>query len=96
MTPDQFSQLMDLLEQMVNKQYTLTGAADWELLVLLGGMLTAAIAAMWIDLKGTIKDNRGELREELLKHVVNDERDHERIWSAMKDCQSDCCPREKK
>jgi len=96
MTPDQFAQLMDLLEKMVSKQYTLTGAADWEILVILGGMLAAAIAAMWVDLKGTIKDNRGELRDELMKHMVNDERDHEKIWMAMKDCQSDCCPREKK
>lgn len=96
MTPDQFAQLMTLLEKIVSRQYTITGAADWPILVAIGAVLISMGAFMWVDLKNTIKDNRGESRDELKKHIDDDEKDHEKLWKAFSDCQSDCCPREKK
>ena len=96
MTPDQFARLLDLLEKMAAHQYTLTNASDWPLLVWMGGFLITALAAMWIDLKATIKEHRSEWRVELDKHKLESEKAVEQVWTAMKDCQGDCCPREKK
>jgi len=92
MTPEQFARLLDLLEQMGERQYTITGAADWPILVTIGGILIAAIGFMWIDLKSTIKENRGEWRDELEKHRVENEKGHDLIWQSIKDCKDDCCP----
>ena len=101
MNPDQVQQLLASLakiagELSVRQQYTLTGAADWPILIVIGGILISLAAFMWVDLKSTIREHRGELREELTKHINDDERDHEKIWKAFGDCQSDCCPRDKR
>lgn len=81
MTPDQFQQLLLVLQKIADKPYTLTGAADWPMLMALGAMISALIGAMWIDLRGNNKDNKDE---------------HGKLWKAMADCQDDCCPRGKR
>ena len=101
MNPDQVQQLLASLAKIAEglstqQQYTITGAVDYPILVAIGSILVALAAFMWVDLRNTIKDNRGELREELTKHINDDERDHEKIWKAFGDCQSDCCPRDKR
>lgn len=78
MTPDQFQQLLLVLQKIADKPYTLTGAADWPMLMALGAMISALIGAMWIDLRGQSKENKDE---------------HRSLWRAMSDCQEDCCPR---
>lgn len=78
MTPDQFQQLLSVLQKIADKQYTLTGAADWPMLVAMGGLITGLIGFMWLDLRGKLVDNKTE---------------HEKLWRAMADCQDDCCPR---
>lgn len=96
MTPEQFAQLMALLEKLADRQYTITGAADWEILIIVMGVLASLVGFMWMDLRTTIKDNRGEWREELDRHKHESEKAVEQVWTAIKDCQGDCCPREKK
>lgn len=85
MTPDQFTQLLTLLEKIASRQYTITGASDWPILLVIGGITLALIGAMWTDLRNNIKEQKTENKEERTL-----------IWRAMKDCQDDCCPRSKK
>jgi hypothetical protein len=92
MTPEQFKQLLDLLEKMANRTYTLTGAADYPILVVCCSVFIGFVAFIWMDLKNTIKENKGEWREELDKHRDENDKGHDLLWSAMKDCKADCCP----
>lgn len=78
MTTDQFNQLLIVLQKIADKQYTLTGAADWPMLVAMAGLVSVLIGCMWFDLRGGMKENRSE---------------HDKMWKAMADCQDDCCPR---
>jgi hypothetical protein len=96
MTPEQFNQLLELLEKMADRTYTLTGAADYPILLALCSVFLALGAFMWVDLKNTIKENKSEWRDELDKHREDNERGHDLIWSAMKDCKADCCPARRK
>ena len=86
MSPEQVQQIIAALKDIASgpKGYTLTGAADWPLLVIVGAGLVVLLGMMWADLRANIKDNRTEWKSE-----VNT------IWAAMKDCQDDCCPRKK-
>lgn len=85
MNPDQFKDLITVLREIADKQYSLTGASDWPMLVFLVGIIIALIALMWRDLGAKISGDKADNKA-----------DHEKIWSAMKDCQDDCCPRGKK
>lgn len=87
MTPEQIQQLIVALKEIATgpKSYTLTGAADWPLLVIVGGAVVALICFMWADLRSSIKDGRTEWKTEV-----------DRVWQAMRECQDDCCPRGKK
>ena len=92
MTPDQVAQLLAMLEKMASRSYTITGAADWQILVVIGAVLMAAIGLMWNDLKVTIKDNRSDWKEELRCHKDEGAKDIDTLWEAIRSCQSDCCP----
>jgi hypothetical protein len=91
----QFEKLLDLLEDLSTRQWTLTSATDWPLLIVIGSLLVGVLVFIWADLKATIREHRGEWREELDRHKVESERAVAQVWTAIKDCQSDCCPREK-
>jgi hypothetical protein len=95
MSPDQFVQLLTVINRLTGQQYTITGAADWPILAAIGGILLLAIAAMWADLKATIKEYRTEWRSELSAVKSENDKDHDIIWDAIRDCQNDCCPRKK-
>jgi hypothetical protein len=82
MTPDQFNQLLQVLERIASKQYTITGAADWPILLVLGGLLVSVLGFMWHDLRGQLKD-----------HKDDNEKDIDLIWEQQRRCQEDCCPR---
>lgn len=96
MTPEQFARLLDLIEKVADRQYTITGAADWQILVIIGGILVTLLGFMWVDLRTTIKEHRGEWRVEMDKHKAESEKAIDQVWDAIHSCQSDCCPREKK
>lgn len=95
MTPEQFQKLLELIERLISKQYTITGAADWPIIVVLGGGLVALIVYMWIDLRSVVKDNRADWRSELAEHKQANEKEFDLLWKAQHDCQSECCPRKK-
>ena len=101
MNPEQVEKLLSTLDAIAKgiampNQYTITGAADWQILVTLGGalgtILLAAIAFMWVDLRSVVKDNRGEWKEALDKHKIEADREAGMLWNAMRDCKADCCP----
>ena len=84
MTPEQFTQLLALIDKIANHQFTIAGAADWPILATLGSGFFIVLAFMWRDLKATIKEGKSEWKGET-----------EKLWQAMSDCQHDCCPRKK-
>ena len=84
MTDQQFSELLAILRQIASQQYTITGAADWPILVALGGVILGLIAFMWVDLKSTIKGDKNDLSKDI-----------DNLWQAHRDCQAECCPRKK-
>jgi len=96
MNPEQFTQLLSLLEKLASRQFTIASAADWPILATVGGALVAVIAFMWMELRSVIKDHRGEWRDELEKHREENEKDIKIIWDAYRDCQHECCPRRSK
>lgn len=95
MTTEQFAKLIEAISQLSSKSYTLTSAADWPILVTVGGILFTMIVMMWTDLKNTIKDHRGEWQHAIDRHTAENEKEIKIIWDAMRECQSDCCPRKK-
>ena len=95
MNPEQFSQFLAVFSKLVDRPYTLTGAADWPILAAMATVLVTVIAWMWIDLKATIRDGRSEWKTELATFKTEHDKEHDRLWQAHRDCQIDCCPRGK-
>lgn len=92
MTQDQIVELLTLLEKIATRPYTITGAADWQILVVISGVLACVIGLMWTDLKATIKENKSDWKEELRTHKEEGDKNINNLWDAMRKCQSDCCP----
>ena len=88
MTPEQFAQLLSVLKEIADKQYTITGAADWTMMVsmvgMFGGIMLLIIGGSIGHILSTIANDRRENRE-----------DHAAIRQERKDCEDDCCPRGK-
>lgn len=93
MTPDQIAKLLEVLERIASRQYTLTGASDWPILMAVGGVLVALIGLMWSDLRSSIKEYRTDWKSELAVHKRESKEELDLVWSALRDCQNDCCPR---
>jgi hypothetical protein len=91
MTPEQFERLIKLIEKMSSPSYTITGAQDWPILVVVGAILLAAIALMWADLKSLIKDNKIEWKDQLTAHVKENTNDLDDTWEEIRRCQANCC-----
>jgi len=101
MNPLEIARLLEVLGRIADslskrQQYTITGADDWQILVVIGGLLVAAIGVMWADLRSTIKEHRGEWYSELQRHNAENTKDIDLVWNAMRDCKADCCPARKK
>lgn len=93
MTDPQLETLLVTLNRLADRMgtYTLTGAADWPILVALVGILVGMIGYMWHDLKRTIghlHTDAGRIERECRAHA---EKEDDKIWRAMRDCQKDCC-----
>ena len=91
MTPEQFAQLLKLLEKLTDKSYTITGASDWPALVAVGGLLLLAVIAMWADLRSALKDSRCDWQRDLAAHKDDNIKAMDNIWAAHRDCKDDCC-----
>ena len=104
MTPEQTAKLIELLSKIADalstpKPYTITGAADWPVLLVVGailaimfGLIGGLIRLMWSDLKLSMRDNRSEWKEADASAQLREEKEHDLLWSALRDCQGDCCP----
>lgn len=78
-SPEQFQQVLALAQKLMEaRPYTLTGAQDWPMLVVMAGMVAVLIGLMWADLRNKLTANDTE---------------HAKLWKAHEDCQADCCPR---
>lgn len=47
MTPDQIAQLLKLLEKIADRQFTITQASDWPILLFATGIGMAMIGSTW-------------------------------------------------
>ena len=98
----QFEKLIVSLTRVADgmrQPYTLTGASDWPMLVLFGGVLIAVVGFMWRDLRATIKDSADGHRVALDREAVEREKQDNLLWAEiravrgeMKDCREDCQP----
>jgi len=92
-TQEQISMLLRLLERIADRPFTITQATDWQMLYILLGMvasiLMVSVGLFWRD----VGRKFGDMKETLKEFKANDEKCHDMIWSAMRDCQADCCPR---
>ena len=103
MTPEQISQLLNLLEKIANRPFTITQATDWQMLYALLGIITSSLIAagglFWRDVSLKFKD----IKEALKEFKVQDCKEHDGlkedftkeinlIHRIIKDCQGDCCP----
>lgn len=104
MTPEQTAKLIELLSKIADalstpKPYTITGAADWPILLVVSGILAILIGLiggmirlMWSDLRLSMRDSKNEWREAVAQAKHDEEKEHDLLWSALRDCQGDCCP----
>ena len=103
MTPEQITQLLNLLEKIANRPFTITQATDWQMLYALLGMITSslmiAVGLFWRDVSAKFKDVKDSLKEfkvqDCKEHEdlkVDFEKEINLLHRIIKDCQGDCCP----
>ena len=91
MTDDQLPQLISALKQLSDSMahsqmtYTIAGAADYPILMVMGGILVAIIGFMWVDLRATIKDHRVEWESHLTRHCQDDKEAVNLLWAETRD-----------
>lgn len=96
MDPDQFIQLMKVFEKLLNRQFSISQATDWPLLVVGGGLLTGLTGFMWRDLRSTmisrletmstaLKEYREEARASLERLRKENDRDHDVLRAEIKE-----------
>lgn len=96
LTPDQFERLMALLEKSAAVQtYTITGAADWPIAAFIVAGMAALLGFMWRDLRSVIRDNKTQWQKDLAEHKEENKEQFDYVWTAIRDCQHECCPRKK-
>lgn len=84
MTAEQIAQLLKLLEKIADRPFTITQASDWPLFVFLSVIGMGMVGFMWRDIG---KKLDGALSESKSDNI----REHDKLWSALRDCQDDCC-----
>jgi len=103
MNSEQFALIAKLLERIADRPFTITQATDWQMLYVMLGMVASgllmAVGFFWRDVTCKFRDMSAALKEfkvddckahETLKDDFSKANDT--IWTAIKDCQSDCCP----
>lgn len=89
MTQDQVLLLLKLLEKIADRQFTITQATDWPLIVVFASIMVSMVVFFRQDLKRQFDDIK-----EIIKTTKNeDEKQHDLIWAEIRSCQEECCPR---
>jgi hypothetical protein len=96
MTDSQFTIMIEILRKIADRQFTISGAADWPLLVALATIICAIIVGggslFWRDVKSNIR----EVKDALEKMSRCDKAARDELWEEIKACQDECCPRGRK
>lgn len=86
LSPEQWTQLLSLLQKIADRPDTITKMQDWPMLVtvtgMFGGVMLLMIGGGIGYILSTIERDRRENKE-----------DHDKLWKSQADCQDDCCPR---
>lgn len=79
--------------------YTITGAADWPILLITGVGFISLIIYIWQSAMSyigkvelAVTSLRGDLFLELKEHDKDNKSDFDKWEMMIKDCQNDCCP----
>lgn len=102
MSPSENHQIAEGLQAIADKltppTYTLTGAADWPILVIMCGLVATMIGClalqvgfMWRDLRGRIKEDVDHLWEETRALRKEFRESDTSIKDDMKECKEKCC-----
>ena len=98
LSPQQWTEIYGFLKDIAKPNYTLTGALDWPILVFMCGLLGvglallgAGIAAMWNDIKVTIKGDKCELQATIAENKKERKEELAIIWKEIERCQDNCC-----
>ena len=96
MDPEQIDHLLRSIDKLAtalsqSQPYTITGASDWPILLVIGGMLVAMIGFMWNDLRSTLKDDRSEWQKAVEAHKKENVKSFDDIWEEHRRCQDKCC-----
>jgi hypothetical protein len=85
---DQLDKLIEILAKVADglehsnlSKYTITGAADWPILLFMGGILLAVIGFMWRDLRSTITDHRTDNKNALDSHTRDNKEAIDMLWN---------------
>ena len=103
MTTDQFMKLLEVFENIAAKQYTISQATDWPILVMGGGVIAGLVGFMWRDLKATfndsvrslnrlIREHREEARANLKALREDNDKEHDIFRAEIKELQSKVGP----
>lgn len=91
MTAEQIAQLFKLLEKIADRPFTITQASDWPLFVFLSAIGFGLLSFMWRDISKKLEGSATSIGSALAEHKADNIREHDKIWSALRDCQDDCC-----
>ena len=91
MTTEQIAQLLRLLEKIADRPFTITQASDWPLFVFLSAIGFALLGLMWRDIGQKLTSGMASADSSLAEHKADNVREYDKIWSALRDCQEDCC-----
>ena len=96
MPNDQFEELIQAVDRLsAMRTYTLAGAADWYMLVSLGGFIVVLLIYIWQDLKKGLSEDRVLLFNQVARETVEREKQIDILWKYIRDCQNECCPRKR-
>jgi hypothetical protein len=85
MSPEQFAALLSALLKIADHKQAITESTDWPLLAamvtMFGAVFMAMVGGMWLDLRSSFK-----------AHIEDNTKQIDKIWTAMENCQYNCCP----
>jgi len=93
LTPEQFKVLLDAI---LSRTYTLTGAADWPILAVMCSALFGLIGLMWFGLERSLRDLHSDWQRDLRIHSAENDKQIDGLWTALRDCKEEhrSCKRE--